>query len=149
LAMVHQHLSCHFSGDHLVLILPLWTALCGALSRNKWLSTALQQWWVAQSWEQAFTTIMPQMLWHLSHRIWWHTRLCFEHDGAHTDPLDVQWLTTWRVKYGYCDFSATLCDCVYMFHWPYCTTWCITVQLVLQVLTLVLALLQYHQIKVK
>jgi hypothetical protein len=40
--------------------------------------------------EQAFTTITPQMLQHMSHRTWWHIRLCFKHDGAHTDPLDAQ-----------------------------------------------------------
>jgi hypothetical protein len=38
-------------------------------------------------------TITPQMLRRMSHRTWRHIRLCSEHDGAHTDPLDVQWLS--------------------------------------------------------
>jgi hypothetical protein len=40
--------------------------------------------------EQVFTTIMPEVLWRMSHRTWWCIRLCFEHDGTHKDPLDIQ-----------------------------------------------------------
>jgi hypothetical protein len=29
----------------------------------------------------------------MSHRTWWCIRLCFEHDGTHKDPLDIQWLS--------------------------------------------------------
>jgi hypothetical protein len=41
LAMVHQHLQCHYPGHHVDLILPYWITLCGALPRGKWLCTAL------------------------------------------------------------------------------------------------------------
>jgi hypothetical protein len=40
--------------------------------------------------EQVFTTITPQMLWHMSDRTWQCIRLCFKHDSAHADPLDVR-----------------------------------------------------------
>jgi hypothetical protein len=43
--------------------------------------------------EQVFTTIMPRMLWYISHRTWQCIRICFEHNAAHTDPLDVHWLS--------------------------------------------------------
>lgn len=41
LAVVHQHLLSHYPGHHIVLILPHQTTLCGALSRKKWLHTAI------------------------------------------------------------------------------------------------------------
>ena len=38
--------------------------------------------------EDVFRTITPKMLRRMSQRTWRHIRLCVQHQGAHTDPLD-------------------------------------------------------------
>jgi len=39
--------------------------------------------------EDAFRTVTPKMLRRMSHRTWRRIRLCVQHHGAHTDPLDI------------------------------------------------------------
>jgi len=39
--------------------------------------------------EDAFRTITPKMLRHMSQRTWRRIRLCVQHEGAHTDSLDM------------------------------------------------------------
>jgi hypothetical protein len=66
--------------------------------------------------EQAFSAIMPQRLWQMSHRIWWNMRFCFERDRLvqiHSMCSDSHH-TVCRI--GDCDFAVTLCD------WRYCKT---------------------------
>jgi hypothetical protein len=44
----------------------------------------------AEMWDR----ILPVCHRCMSHRTWWYVRLCFEHDDAHMDPLDVTWLSS-------------------------------------------------------
>lgn len=72
LAHVHQHLPCHYPGHHVDLILPFWIALCGQMAvqchRN---SDTL-----CKAVEQVFTTIKPQMPWHITQNIRLYSESC-------------------------------------------------------------------------
>jgi len=39
--------------------------------------------------EDAFRTVTPKMLRYMSRRTWRRIRLCVQHEGAHTDSLDM------------------------------------------------------------
>lgn len=39
--------------------------------------------------EEAFQTITPEILQRMSERTWRRIRLCYDHNGEHTDPLDL------------------------------------------------------------
>jgi hypothetical protein len=42
-----------------------------------------------KEWLVAFKIITPQMLQHMSQGTWRHIHLCIQHQGAHTDSLDM------------------------------------------------------------
>jgi hypothetical protein len=64
----------------------LWGIIKGQVAAHRYHNTDE----LCRAVEQALTTITPKMLWRMLHRKWQHIRLCFEHDSARADPLDVQ-----------------------------------------------------------
>jgi hypothetical protein len=87
--MVHQHLAHHYPGHHTVLILPHHKTPGRALWRGHMAAHCYcNDDKLCKSVEQAFTTIMPQII----TADGGHIRLCFEHDCSYTGAPDVHWL---------------------------------------------------------
>jgi len=87
LALVHKHLPHHSQGHHAFLTL----LHCKIFERHyQGASCCAMMVSCAELLEQAFTTIMPQILELMSHRTWQPITVCLEHNSAYEDPHDVQ-----------------------------------------------------------
>jgi hypothetical protein len=93
MAVVHQYLPSHYPSHHIVPILLHQTTLCGALSRKKWLHTTITTMTTcAELWNRHSPPLCHKCFGrcHTQHG---SSSGCFKHDGEHTEPLDVQWLS--------------------------------------------------------
>jgi hypothetical protein len=100
LAVAHRHLRHHRHGHHVVLTLPHQTIRCGVLSREEWLcvartttittttTTTTTTKICAELWKTPFA-VTQKMLRNMSQRTWRHIRLCVQHQGEHTESLDM------------------------------------------------------------
>ena len=101
IVVVHHRAVFHYPGHHIVLTLPWWTAVCGALVRGqvavcgalvrgKWLCSAVNS-WLHGAVEQPYTTCITDMSAHFTQNTAVQQGVCLEH-GAHIDTHHVHYL---------------------------------------------------------